>query len=263
MPEQCECAQLDWSEVIAEATRRGEPTPEHHPDCWRKDGPLAQAIEKDLRDTSRVVLDYDQWVGVEGSGHVIGADPGEAFHSTGNPRFDPTALEDELKANPLIYFDPEKLCVLPERLTPGQIMPPPDYLTDNTKWGLPPRTIEELTAAMEGMFEVGEPTDCGTAVTGEEYISLTSGGVREEGERHRVFCTDEEKAIELFYGEYQTLIISDHRLMLAGGFKLYWRQKPEMRERFLTEAVEEGISRVFLYVVTARLLISDKPPLEK
>lgn len=30
---QCECAKLDWSDVIAQCFREGKPTPEHHPDC--------------------------------------------------------------------------------------------------------------------------------------------------------------------------------------------------------------------------------------
>ena len=68
-----------------------------------------------------------------------------------------------------------------------------------------PRTIEELTAAMEARFEVGEPTSSETAVIGEDYIRLTSGGVLNSSQDLPVWCLNEEKAIELFWFEWLRL----------------------------------------------------------
>jgi hypothetical protein len=40
----CECSNLDWSDVIAEARAKGEATPEHHPNCLVQCQRIAQSF---------------------------------------------------------------------------------------------------------------------------------------------------------------------------------------------------------------------------
>jgi len=153
-----------------------------------------------------------------------------------------------------IGFDPRSIV----DLTPREIV-----AHDNIAPQIPPRTIDELIAAMESMFEVSEPTDCSLSVTGEPYITLCCGGVKLEGERMGVYCTDEQKAIDLFYREWRRYW---YYITPQGdqNYKLYWRQMPMMREHKVYEKTliydaDDIYDVLTLYIVTARLLISDKP----
>jgi hypothetical protein len=176
MPEQCECAQLDWSNV--------DLTSEHHPDCERQqlmaklneldfdDQPkrrtLADAIEK-AKPGDTIVVVGDQVMGPIDSTPQDGPSPFYREWIAKTFANEPSGIsEDELKANPLICYSPGKPVEVPEHYTPRQIVP---------ALQIPPRTIEELIAAMESMFEVGESTDCSTAVTGEPYLKVEVGYV--------------------------------------------------------------------------------------
>jgi hypothetical protein len=212
MPEQCPCAQLDWSNV--------DQTAEHHPDCremkfgWRGGVDMA----RDIGQMSEVVF------------------------------FDDSKIRKELK-----NYDFNR--------RPGEIIA---FISTAPQI---PRTIDELIAAMELPFGVGEPTNGSLSVTGEPYVALCCGGIKREGERIGVYCTYEAKAVEFFYREWEAY----WRDLFHGSWadwKLYWRQKPELRARVVYDKTrmyqaEPLYDATTLYTVTARLLVSDKPPLQQ
>jgi hypothetical protein len=51
---QCECANLDWSDVIADARAKGEATPEHHPLCMAELQALAHQTVPLQGDLNRI-----------------------------------------------------------------------------------------------------------------------------------------------------------------------------------------------------------------
>lgn len=97
--------------------------------------------------------------------------------------------------------------------------------------------------------KIGESTVISTAVNGEKYITLTSGGERCQGAPYPVSCLSVEKAWELYESELRKYL-KDKRI-------IYWRCLPEIKEivcMFGGNRVNEewGIS-VTLYSVYSRL----------
>lgn len=115
---------------------------------------------------------------------------------------------------------------------------------------LPPRTIDELVAAMESMFEVGEPGESGIAATGEPFQKYGIG--------YRI-CLDApvrdhiKLKLSAIKGCWNTA--RELREKHGAGAVLYWREKPTLREEHDFDRDE------LIGQVTMRLLISDKPPL--
>lgn len=93
--------------------------------------------------------------------------------------------------------------------------------------------------------------------TGETYTVIVSGGVKPEGERHPILCSFESEAVKHWLAAF-----NEYAKDKAGT--VYWRVRPEMNSWVVYE--EGDTRREFgdrVYVVYARLLISDKPVLPK
>lgn len=122
--------------------------------------------------------------------------------------------------------------------------------------------LDDITSYMERRFQVGEPTATYMSVAGEPYMVLSCGGKLEEGSEHRVLTTDLLKAAELFLYEFERNVKDKSSLTHT----LYWRRKPEV---FTRTHVEEATAwrphpqTVTYYGITARFVVSDKPPLSE
>ena len=116
---------------------------------------------------------------------------------------------------------------------------------------------------------VGEPTAQRSAVTGEPYISITHGGIKEEGERCGVWCEYEEDAEKLLLNairEYARTTVDGE------GYVLYWREEPNTSKWtempcYVAEIDwnehNHVLKPVSVYGGFARLLISNKPALSE
>ncbi len=133
-----------------------------------------------------------------------------------------------------------------------------------------PQTLEELTARIESMFELGPEGDRALAVTGEPFIKLVIGGEVAEGEPYELMALSEQAAVRYFYldlMEYADRITNG----VFTGHSLYWRKKPVLITLECKEVTWRSIDRPkaaeddpteprkFFYQIRARLLISDKP----
>jgi hypothetical protein len=138
-------------------------------------------------------------------------------------------------------------------------------------------TLDEARADLEAMFLSGPSTKCYKAMTGEHYVEVVSGGVKEEGERYPILCATPELAVSYWFTaavEYAMNVsmdyyltqndpIFDHDRYKRHGFTLYWRIVPELDEVTLVLAdcpVREKVwmQRKFWYVYS-RFLVSKKP----
>lgn len=139
-----------------------------------------------------------------------------------------------------------------------------------------PQTLEELTARIESMFELGEPGTSAFAVTGEPFIKLAIGGRLYEGEEPSVIATFEKKAIEVFWLNFLKFAEEKTKQSFK-RHKLYWRTKPQLAQNpYIQEnyqCIDMGYckedihdesckahNRSVHYHLRARLLISDKEP---
>lgn len=105
--------------------------------------------------------------------------------------------------------------------------------------------MAEIETYMSRRFPAWSVTgDRRVCPTGDAYVVLTCGGIREEGAPHRAWTTDIEKAVELFKYEFDK-----YSAELTGA--LYWRRRPEIH-------ADETLSGR-LCTITARFAISDKP----
>lgn len=98
---------------------------------------------------------------------------------------------------------------------------------------------------------VGAPTASACAVTGEPYLTIVIGGIKPEGLPFPQTRKLEDEAIQAYCHSVRGYC----QMVTAGnleGYTLYWRQEPEI------ENAENGQVRVY-----SRMLISNKPPLEK
>jgi hypothetical protein len=88
----------------------------------------------------------------------------------------------------------------------------------------------------------------GLAPTGEPFLSLCSGGFKEEGKFCPCLCLDAETAIRSW-----RLALFEYAAQKPGI--LYWRHEPE-----LVEEEGDGSHKFWVY---SRLLISDRPALRQ
>lgn len=105
---------------------------------------------------------------------------------------------------------------------------------------------------------VGEPTDHHYAVTGEPYVTLTSGGVKLEGKNLEAVAFNAEKAWQMFLRELTAYSI---RVRLLPSDTLYWRRPPDLDSWEMYEPFDKTDVTVYFY--SARLLISAKPVVEQ
>lgn len=230
-PEQCECAQLDWSEVIAEARRRGEPTPEHHPDCKRQysigvdvaegeDRGFVSIQNQNLRD--EILSNFEEAIS---KGYVYWM---HGSHMLGDPR----------PNTPPVLPVPSALAEVARQIvTPHQI---------------PPRTVEELIAFAESLFPVGQSGDSAFSITGEPFKKFGLG----------FFVADNATVAEYMKLRDQLFVsvintFEDFKARSSCNAVLYWRKKPHYTEE--REIDRQGYTCKLIF----RMLISDKPPLEK
>lgn len=102
--------------------------------------------------------------------------------------------------------------------------------------------VSDVIGDMKVHSELGER---GTCPTGEPYVVICCGGIKEEGQRVPVICSTEELAIKYFKQSLKEYVES------KPTGTLYWRWLPELHTR------EDG--RYYAY---CRLAISDKPMIE-
>lgn len=123
--------------------------------------------------------------------------------------------------------------------------------------------IDDIVSYIEGRFPVGEPTEGYRSVTGEPYVTLTSGGIKEEGGAFKVWTADLLKAAELFLYEFERYAKDKSSLTHT----MYWRRKPTVCTR--THVIEatplNGGQRLTVTdsAISARFAITDKPPLSE
>ena len=98
-------------------------------------------------------------------------------------------------------------------------------------------------------LKVGKTTVTVISVTGEPYITLTNGGIKPEGAPFTVYASFKELAVEQYLASCETYRFNQQK-KADGLCVLYWRRHPELLHQE---------SRT--YVVTSRMLISDKMPL--
>ena len=187
-------------------------TLEHHPDC-KVYREAARQLGRDALETVRV-------------GH-------EALLNN-DPRFKPKML---------LVMRGDKLSRSHGILRPDASLNPQPNV---------PRTIEELTAAMESMFEVGESTDYSTAVTGELYRQYGIGFTVGMSDPVHKYLSSKKGAIAAMWNT--AVELSEQA---RPGAVLYWRRKPELIEEY--EIERDAIAGR----ITMRLLISDKPSIAK
>ena len=109
------------------------------------------------------------------------------------------------------------------------------------------KKLEEASAELESRFIVALVGNNYQAATGEPYVVIVSGGVKEEGCPVVCWCSSEDHAIRLWRDA-----INEYAKEKSGV--LYWRTPPQLDRR--------KIARDYFYVVYSRLLISDKPQIQ-
>jgi hypothetical protein len=130
-----------------------------------------------------------------------------------------------------------------------------------------PDSLAELSKVQQEIELIFPPFPIGgnyrQAPTGEEYVVIMNGGIKEEGRNIPCLAWTEQDSIRLW---------KEAVLQYAAGKTgvLYWREKPELAgtEMFWegydakTNRVEKyGASNV-MWRVYSRLLISDKTPIQ-
>lgn len=106
-------------------------------------------------------------------------------------------------------------------------------------------TLDEAVAHIESKFECVEGQPIAWCETGDKYVKIVSGGVKDEGEFTPLF-QDEEQAVGAWLDAVMAYAADKHGT-------LYWRIRPNVREYPLDD---EGLPA---YLVYSRLVISDKP----
>jgi hypothetical protein len=113
-----------------------------------------------------------------------------------------------------------------------------------------------------GFAGVAASVDMSRAPTGERYVTLTSGGLKPEGQHVPAWFADEADAIEWWLAEAKPYA-EKH------GKQLYWRERPELVTASYVmldqvNAIRNGRLResvaVDLHFVFSRLLVSTKDP---
>jgi hypothetical protein len=107
-------------------------------------------------------------------------------------------------------------------------------------------TLDEAVAYIESKFECVDGRRMHRCETGDEYVQIVSGGIKEEGQAAPLF-QDEEQAIGAWLDAVMAYAADKQG-------KLYWRIRPEVN----TFASMPGSRNLTVY---SRLVISDKAPL--
>ena len=115
-------------------------------------------------------------------------------------------------------------------------------------------------------IDAGEPTEARLSVTGEPYIEFSSFGLFGEKEGLGGWVFSEEKAFELllrgivdYWG-----ITRARAASMSSPPMVYWRILPELQSRTITDPLPgRPDNTMTVYNFYARLLVSDKPVLEK
>ncbi len=111
----------------------------------------------------------------------------------------------------------------------------------------------DLAGWIEEQVQVYGSAKSYLALTGEPFITLTSGGIKKEGECIQVYGRTPKKAIELFKSEF-----SKYRWK-NGGLKLHWRIKPYIKKHiFISSDPSWSDEKYTFYTVRARLLLTNK-----
>lgn len=128
-------------------------------------------------------------------------------------------------------------------------------------------TLHEAVRMFEACFFVGSPTAQSVSVTGESYVVVVSGGLVTEGDRLPALYSNPDLAIAAW------LQAARDYAHAANGKSLYWRICPELTSFNVIECDENGdnkwpadLKKALVrryYQVYSRMLVSDKPVLEK
>lgn len=138
-------------------------------------------------------------------------------------------------------------------------------------------TLDDAVAEIERRFRCVTGLAWRVAQTGEEYVEILSGGIRDDQIRILALCGEEETAVQLWFDAinkyfaqkreaWAQLVAEQGYVIPEPDWTLYWRSPPEMGEHTLydDEAWITGeqkphyVAKRF-YRVYSRLLISDKP----
>lgn len=122
-----------------------------------------------------------------------------------------------------------------------------------------PDLPESILFRMCRMFQLGESTSTASAVTGEPYVTLVSGGIKPEGAAAPSFATEDE-AWEKFWKSFLAYVEPfDRREHQVPKACIYLRSLPHMHEVTVdSPRPSDGVSPHVQYRVRCRLLISDK-----
>jgi hypothetical protein len=122
-------------------------------------------------------------------------------------------------------------------------------------------TLDEARRELECRFAVHpEIGNNALSATGEEFIVILSGGMKEEGDPLPIICSSPEIAIRMWLDAVLKYAESKHGT-------LYWRIPPELEsvtyvsENYsqLPEDTRDAWAKHTYWVVYSRFLISDKP----
>lgn len=102
--------------------------------------------------------------------------------------------------------------------------------------------LDDAVADIERRFELGPDGDCSLAANGEPFVTVVSGGRKQQGGRFPAWYNDEDGAAAAWHAS--VLAYAEGR-----GTKLYWRHRPEF-ERHKTKIHP-------LFTVYSRLLVSN------
>jgi hypothetical protein len=122
----------------------------------------------------------------------------------------------------------------------------------------PQDRLEICVAEFEKAFRVhSEVGDNAHAPTGEPYVIIVCGGLKEEGADCPAFATTPQRAIEMWAEAIARHAQPFHRNASA---RLYWRTRPALdSELYLPVGITDPAGGLTLWQVYSRLLISDKP----
>lgn len=127
--------------------------------------------------------------------------------------------------------------------------------------------LEDATKAFEARFsrivhDGMMPDQWSLAVTGEPFVAIVPGGIKEEGALFPLFATSAEIAVASW-------LEAALRYADGKGSTLYWRERPQQEDQdYLPADLPESWNerrdhfRLKLYMVYSRFLVTDKAPLK-
>lgn len=120
-------------------------------------------------------------------------------------------------------------------------------------------TQETWKQAVEHVLglEVGVPMEARTAVTGEPYVTITSGGIKPEGMGIAAIALRPDKAWWMFVD--QVVSYANAQIVSDRMPKLYWRETPTRVMQNWSHWEHDQMITVPVYWFRARLLVSAAP----